>query len=95
MRVKHLVLLAALVSILAGLTFVGTAATIPPGNAYHWAQPGCAPVSTPDAQPPSWIPASSPVVPATVPGSSYAWGQPGCAPVVTPGAQPPAGTPTG
>ena len=93
---KHVVLLAALVIILAGLVVAGNGATTPPlGSAYHWAQPGCANVGTPAAQPPSWIPAFHPVALVTVPGSSYFWVQPGCAPVTTPGAQPPADIPTG
>ena len=93
---KHVVLLAVTFSILAGLVLVGTAGTIPPPrDAYHWAQPGCAPVSAPAAQPPAWIPAASPVTLVTVPASSYAWMQPGCAPVVTPNAQPPAEIATG
>jgi len=60
----------------------------PPGAGYHWAQPGCAPVSTPYAQPS----ASALAVPATIAtpavGSSYVWAQPGCPHVATPGAQP-------
>jgi hypothetical protein len=96
MPAKHVVLLAALVAILVGLAFVGTAATVPPlGNAYQWAQPGCAPVNVTDAQPPAWIPVASPVAPVTPPGSGYAWAQPGCASVATPGTQPPAEIATG
>ena len=93
---KHVVLVAATVSILAGLLFVGTAGTIPPPrDAYHWAQPGCAPVSAPAAQLPARIAIASPVMPVTPPASSYAWMQPGCAPVETPNAQPPAWIATG
>jgi hypothetical protein len=62
-----------------------------PGSGYAWAQPGTAHVSTPHAQPPSWIPIGS--VPAFHPVSGYAWAQPGTAPVTTPGAQPPSWIP--
>ena len=81
----------AFAALAAGLGFFvvskGFAAS-PPGAGYRWEQLGCAPVSTPYAQPP----ASVAVVPGTIVtpavGSSYVWAQPGCAHVATPGAQP-------
>jgi hypothetical protein len=91
MRTK-MVLLAALAGLAAALAVGGAAsAALPAFPDYHWAQPGCAPVVTPYAQPPAWIPAAKADSPV-VPGSAYHWAEPGCA-VVTPGAQPPAWIP--
>jgi hypothetical protein len=83
--------LATLAGIVVGFGVAAVpAAAIPstPGSAYAWAQPGTAPVSTPNAQPPAWIPIGATA--AFQPVSDYAWMQPGTAPVATPNAQPPA-----
>ena len=89
-RKKVVIAFAALAAALGFVVVSKGFATPPPGAGYRWEQPGCAPVSTPYAQPPASV-AAVPAAPATLaPGSSYAWMQPGCAPVVTTGAQPPA-----
>jgi hypothetical protein len=54
---RSVVLFAALGTIAATLVAIGNAATVPPpGSDYQWAQPDCAPVTTPYAQPPAWTP---------------------------------------
>jgi hypothetical protein len=68
---------------------VALSATGAPPVTYQWQQPGTAPVTTPFAQPPAWIPlAELPATPAAAAGG-YQWQQPGTAPVTTPSAQPP------
>ncbi len=70
--------------------FFGTVATAGavPHSSYQWQQPGCAPVSTPCAQPQlSFSPA--PLIGLRYTSSStYSWAQPGTAPVFAPDAQP-------
>lgn len=89
-RKKVVVAFAALAAALGFVVVSKGFAAPPPGADYRWAQPGCAPVSTPYAQPPAVaaVPAAV-VMPA--PGSRYAWAQPGCAHAATPGTQPPTG----
>src|SRR5262245_53095062 len=56
MRRRNTVVVASLAAVLAALVVVrGGASTPPPGSDYAWAQPGCAPVTTPLSQPPAWI----------------------------------------
>jgi len=57
-------------------------------SAYQWAQPESAPVTTPFAQPPGWVPFAVQVTRPTWATSAYRWAQPGTAPVSTPFAQP-------
>ncbi len=93
---KRVAFLAVPVAAAAGLVLAGAGSTMPPpGSGYQWAQPNCAPVTTPHAQPPAWIPAAAQAVTMPAPGSSYQWAQPNCAPVKTPYSQPPGGIPTG
>jgi len=84
MRMRHVLLLAALAAAVSALSAAGASASMPPGASYAWAQPGTAPVTTPFAQPA--IPTASAVAPWA--GMSYAWAQPRTAPVTTPFAQP-------
>jgi len=74
-----------------GIAPVPPAMSSPAGSAYVWAQPGTAPVSTPHAQPPAWIPIGP--VTAFHPVSGYTWAQPGTATVSAAHAQPPARIP--
>jgi hypothetical protein len=68
---RSVVLLAALGTIAATLVAIRNAATVPPpGSGYQWVQPDCAPVTTPRAQPPAWIPITPALTPP--PGSTYA-----------------------
>ena len=77
MRLPCALLLAVLVTALALPVTVGAGALPPqPSASYHWAQPDCAPVTAPYAQPPAWIPTAAITV-AAVPGSDYVWPQPG------------------
>ena len=72
-----------------GLPALAVAAPSLPGSGYAWGQPGTAPVDTPCAQPPAWVPICQ--APASsIPPSDYHWAQPGTAPVTTPDAEPPA-----
>jgi hypothetical protein len=86
MRIRLLSLASVAAAALFGA--VATAGATAPGSSYQWQQPGCAPVTTPCAQPQ----ASS--TPVTVIGlrytslSHYLWTQPGTAPVNAPDAQP-------
>jgi hypothetical protein len=59
----------------------------PQSTAYRWAQPGCAPVTVPLAQPSARVVGEAGVY---RPSNAYLWAQPGCAPVPTGWAQPPA-----
>ena len=95
MRIRFAVLLTLVTAAVLGPAAGGAATLLPPGSSYIWAQPGTAPVSTPFAQPPAWIPLAAPTSGA-VPGVvdlAYAWAQPGTAPVNLPFAQPPASVP--
>jgi hypothetical protein len=88
MRSPRALLLTVTVAALALPTAVGAStATNVQSVSYAWAQPGCAPVSTPYAQAPASIPMSPPMV-AAVRGSGYVWPQPGGATVNVPCAQP-------
>jgi hypothetical protein len=88
MRVPRALLLTVFVAVLALPTAVGasTSSTVPSAT-YAWAQPGCAPVSTPYAQPPASI-LAAPIVVAAPPGSGYVWPQPDGPIVSVPCAQP-------
>ena len=66
---------------------VTAAGATPPGSPYQWQQPGCAPVSTPCAQPQLSI-APAPSGLRFTSSSTYVWTQPGTAPVIAPDAQP-------
>jgi hypothetical protein len=59
----------------------------PQSAAYRWAQPGCAPVTVPFAQPPAGVVRHAAVY---RPSSAYVWAQPDCAPVSSERTQPPA-----
>jgi hypothetical protein len=89
MRTMRVVLLATLAAVLVSLILVieGSASVLP-RSSYQWLQPGCASVTTLNAQPPASIPIAAPSVTPS-PGSDYRWMQPGCAPVDTAYAQPP------
>jgi hypothetical protein len=90
-RTPRKVLLVLPAPAIVALTFAaGGFSAAPPGASYGWAQPGCAPASTPFAQPPASVLSAPAAVAVSVPGSAYAWAQPGTAPVDTPSAQPPA-----
>jgi hypothetical protein len=64
------------------------AATATPGSSYQWQQPGCAPVSTPCAQPQSINAPVSQTGLQYASSAAYAWTQPGTAPVSVPDGQP-------
>ena len=90
MRVPRALLLAVAAAALAVPAAIGS--STPPGGEYAWAQPGCAVVSTPYAQPPAWIPIIAAQAPPVVPGSDYVWPQPGGPLLSVPCAQPVAAT---
>jgi hypothetical protein len=92
MRTSRRILLGCLVASLAAPVFAASSAAAPPGADYTWAQPGCAVVPAPCAQPPASIPIAGALVSAP-PGSGYSWAQPGTALVGVPSAQPPAWIP--
>jgi hypothetical protein len=92
MRTRRRIVLACLVTAVVALVPVASAAA-PPGADYAWAQPGCAVVTVPCAQPPASVPLAGALV-STPPGADYAWAQPWSAATSIPLAQPPAWIPT-
>ena len=92
MRTCRRIVLGCLVTAFAVFVLAASSAAAPPGSNYDWAQPGCAVVTVPCAQPPASIPLAGAHV-ATPPGAGYAWAQPWTAPVSVPLAQPPAWIP--
>ena len=94
MRTCRRIVLGCLVTAFAVFVLAASStAAAPPGADYAWAQPGCAVVTVPCAQPPASIPLAGGLV-STPPGADYAWAQPWSAAVSVPLAQPPARIPT-
>jgi len=93
MRICRRIVLGCLVTAFAVFVLAASSSSAaPPGADYAWAQPGCAVVTVPCAQPPASVPLAAGLV-STAPGSGYAWAQPWSAPVSVPLAQPPAWIP--
>jgi hypothetical protein len=85
MRSLSTLVTAGLMTLFLAAPAAGT--TGPPGSSYQWQQPGCAPVTTPCAQPDRTLgPLSS--TGTRYASSAYAWAQPGTAPVSVPHGQP-------
>ena len=91
MRTSRRIVLGCLVTAGSVLVLAASSAAAPPGANYGWAQPGCAVVVVPCAQPPASVPIVGPV--STPPGADYAWAQPWSAVTNVPFAQPPAWIP--